>query len=214
MKDKRTIIQEFLNVPSPYAQELLRELSEGVKFKVYPPRTRFNTEDNGRHNCFLLRAGAINICADPNDRVISIQQAPAILGFITLLSSAVDFRIYTLFESEIAVISREKAFSVIAEKNLWETYAKHAEIVANRLYLQNMFITAPTSYEILRHLLIDFINQPVNIRHSITVERYVCERSKLSRSGVLKILAKLKEGNHIVIEKGILIGINDLPEEL
>jgi len=214
MKDKRTIIQEFLNVPSPYAGELLHELSEGVSFKTYPPRIRFNAELNGHHRCYLLRSGAVNICADPNDRVVGIQSAPAILGFLTLLSNAVDFRIYTILESEIAILPKEKAFNIIARKNLWEMYARHVELVANRLYFQNMFISAPTSYEILRNLLIDFINQPESIRSTITIERYVCEKSQLSRSGVLKILAKLREGNHIVVEKGILIKINGLPKEI
>lgn len=213
MKDKRVIIQDFMNGPTPYAGELLQELSPGQTFKKYAPRTRFDAEVHGQHNCFLIREGVVNVCAEPNDRVIGILRAPAILGFITLLSNALNFKIYTVLECEIAVLSKEEAFSIIAKKNLWEVYAKHTEVVANRLYLNNLHITAPTSYGIIRNLIFELINQPDSIRNMITIERYVCEKSQLSRSGVLKILAKLKEGNYIVVEKGMLKSINRLPDE-
>jgi CRP-like cAMP-binding protein len=55
------------------------------------------------------------------------------------------------------------------------------------------------------------MNEDENFRRSITVERYIREKTQLSRSGVMRILADLKTGGFIEMEDGRLIKINKLP---
>jgi CRP-like cAMP-binding protein len=45
----------------------------------------------------------------------------------------------------------------------------------------------------------------------VTAERYIREKTQLSRSGVMRILADLKTGGFIEMEEGRLIKINKLP---
>lgn len=45
----------------------------------------------------------------------------------------------------------------------------------------------------------------------MTAEKYIREKTHLSRSGVMRILADLKTGGFIEMEEGRLIKINKLP---
>jgi hypothetical protein len=49
---------------------------------------------------------------------------------------------------------------------------------------------------------------------SVTAERYIREKTQLSRSGVMRILADLKTGGFIEMEEGRLIKINKLPARI
>jgi len=49
------------------------------------------------------------------------------------------------------------------------------------------------------------------VRNNITVVSYVMNRTFLSRSTIMKILAQLKTGGYIAMEKGILKTINRIP---
>ncbi|CAM6830726.1 helix-turn-helix domain-containing protein [Klebsiella michiganensis] len=51
----------------------------------------------------------------------------------------------------------------------------------------------------------------MDYRHSVTAEKYIREKTRLSRSGVMRILAALKTGGFIEMEEGKLIKINKLP---
>jgi hypothetical protein len=50
-------------------------------------------------------------------------------------------------------------------------------------------------------------------RRSVTAEKYIREKTQLSRSGVMRILADLKTGGFIEMEEGRLIKINKLPPD-
>ncbi|WP_416173619.1 helix-turn-helix domain-containing protein [Enterobacter kobei] len=47
----------------------------------------------------------------------------------------------------------------------------------------------------------------------MTAERYIRNKTPLSRSGVMKILSSLKSGGYINIEQGKLISIGVLPKK-
>ncbi|MCX3081582.1 helix-turn-helix domain-containing protein, partial [Klebsiella michiganensis] len=69
----------------------------------------------------------------------------------------------------------------------------------------------PTAYEMIRQQLIKLMEEEVDYRHSVTAEKYIREKTRLSRSGVMRILAALKTGGFIEMEEGKLIKINKLP---
>jgi len=89
--------------------------------------------------------------------------------------------------------------------------SKHLMFVYNRLYNNVMPQGAPTAYEMIRQQLIKLMDEDESYRNAITAERYIREKTQLSRSGVMRILADLKTGGFIEIEDGRLVKINKLP---
>lgn len=63
----------------------------------------------------------------------------------------------------------------------------------------------------IRQQLLKLMDEDEHYRSSITAERYIREKTQLSRSGVMRILADLRTGGFIDIEEGKLIRINKLP---
>ena len=64
--------------------------------------------------------------------------------------------------------------------------------VYSRLYNNVMPQGAPTAYEMIRQQLIKLMEEDESYRSSVTAERYIREKTHLSRSGVMRILADLK----------------------
>ncbi|MHA0938650.1 helix-turn-helix domain-containing protein, partial [Enterobacter kobei] len=59
----------------------------------------------------------------------------------------------------------------------------------------------------------ELFNEDPSVRNNITVESYIREKTHLSRSGVMRILAGLKKGGYIEMQRGVLINIVKLPEK-
>ncbi len=53
--------------------------------------------------------------------------------------------------------------------------------------------------------------EPSRIRKSMTAAGYIMDKTLLSRSGIMRILKQLREAKYIILERGILVGINHLP---
>jgi CRP-like cAMP-binding protein len=68
-----------------------------------------------------------------------------------------------------------------------------------------------TSYELICQQLVQLMNEDESYRRGITAERYIRDKTQLSRSGVMRILADLKAGGYVEMEEGRLIKINKLP---
>ena len=83
--------------------------------------------------------------------------------------------------------------------------------VGTRLYRSVMAKGAPTAYEMIRQQLVLLMQEDDSFRRSVTAERYIRDKTHLSRSGVMRILADLKTGGFIEMEEGRLIKINKLP---
>lgn len=101
--------------------------------------------------------------------------------------------------------------AIIKEKALWGLLSQQLMYVYSRLYNNVMPQGAPTAYEMIRQQLIKLTEEEEDYRLSVTAEKYIREKTHLSRSGVMRILADLKTGGFIEMEEGRLIKINKLP---
>lgn len=99
----------------------------------------------------------------------------------------------------------------IEAKQLWEIMARHMIIVTNKLFIQNEMVAAPTTYDVLCYQLQALAKESDNIRQQIAAYQYILDRTHLSRSSVMKMLAALKKGGYIELEQGKLVAINHLP---
>ncbi|MEH9277909.1 helix-turn-helix domain-containing protein, partial [Klebsiella quasipneumoniae] len=69
----------------------------------------------------------------------------------------------------------------------------------------------PASYRVVRTK--SYLFNKAAIRQQITAAAYIKSRTYLSRSGIMRILAELRTGNYITMERGILLDINHLPRK-
>lgn len=72
-------------------------------------------------------------------------------------------------------------------------------------------LNVPTSFDILRYQLLMLIQEPDEICASTAAYQYILDRTRLSRSSIMKMLAELKKGHYIQLENGKLLAIHHLP---
>lgn len=148
---------------------------------------------------------------------------------LQLLSSIADENTITLY-GLIEVLQEEKLFSLRTESpcegirvparylmncqddaELWMDIAKVVAYFVKIAIIRDQQLVGVTSYHIIRHQLISLMAYPESLRIKINIKDFIRERSRLSRSNILRILGELQNGGYITIKRGKLIDIKYLP---
>ncbi|GJL41830.1 TPA: helix-turn-helix domain-containing protein [Enterobacter chengduensis] len=196
---------------SPYAQELISHLLAECTTQRAARGERFDLQINGQGMCYLILEGTIAIYRRSDDMMLSTARSPAVFGLANLTDIYFNDYIKTVSPCLIGTLTAERVNDIIQEKALWGLLSQQLMFVYSRLYNNVMPQGAPTAYEMIRQQLFTLMEEDEGYRLSVTAERYIREKTQLSRSGVMRILADLKTGGFIEIEEGRLIKINKLP---
>lgn len=196
---------------SPYAQELISYLLPECTTRRTARGERLDLQINGQGMCYLILEGTIAIYRRSDDMMLSTARSPALFGLANLTDIYFNDYLKTVSPCLIGTLTTERVNEIIKEKALWGLLSKQLMFVYSRLYNNVMPQGAPTAYEMIRQQLIKLMEEDESYRSSVTAERYIREKTQLSRSGVMRILADLKTGGFIEMEEGRLIKINKLP---
>lgn len=196
---------------SPYAQEFISHLQPYCTTYRTGRCEQFDLQVNGQGMCYLLLEGTIAIYRRSDNMMLSTALSPALFGLANLTDIYFDDYFKTVTPCQIGVLTTRRVEEIIKEKALWGLLSKQLMFVYNRLYHNVMPQGTPTAYEMIRQQLIKLMEEEEGYRYSVTAERYIREKTRLSRSGVMRILAALKTGGFIEMEEGKLIKINKLP---
>ena len=74
-------------------------------------------------------------------------------------------------------------------------------------------LVARSAYSIVREFLLEINELMVYHQRDINIYDYIQEYTSLARSTIIKILADLKKGNYIQVDKGRLMHLSALPEK-
>lgn len=197
-----------------YLKKLMDKLDPHLQYHNIGTNTRFTYASNRNAKCFFLKSGLMSVYRQPDDILVELFDAPTLRGAMILppgTDSSYTFKV--LAPSEIAIVDRDVFFEMLSKHRLWELFAMH-QLMISSLAIERIFkLTKPTSYDIIRHQLYELINLSDELRESIVVADYIRGKTRMSRSGVLRILSDLKSGGFIVIEKGILKEVRSLPNK-
>ncbi|MDY0972468.1 winged helix-turn-helix transcriptional regulator [Siccibacter turicensis] len=197
-----------LSERSPWSQRLLDELLPLAQIKRYPKGTRLNLGSGAEQTCYMVVNGWINVYRAADDLLILSVPGPTLMGI-----AIHEAYIITSTPCSIAAMPVEELHRHVQEKNLWEQLARHIMVLTHKLYVYSRKLSAPTAYEIICNQLVELINEPESLRKEIAVERYIRDKTHLSRSSVMKILSSLRAGEYIVIDNGRLVEIRHLPSK-
>ncbi|MCS3601728.1 MULTISPECIES: helix-turn-helix domain-containing protein [Buttiauxella] len=191
--------------------DLIDVLSPFVTFEKVPSQRRLYYTVDGVKMCYIIRSGLIKVCRNADEFVMATLPTPNIAGITDMIPDTSGVYLELQDEADIAILTTAHAQQLIAETNSWELLAKHITKVTTNLFNNNIIMTAPTTYEVVKFHLIMLIQEPASVREKTSAVKYILERTRLSRSTVMKMLAQLKQGGHIQLEDGILVTLNHLP---
>jgi hypothetical protein len=190
---------------------LIEHLSPDSKILQTNVRDSLSYSADKEKNCFLLHSGSVMLHRKVDGMVLNSESAPYVFGISTQYTDP-DYLFIRIHEhSQVSVLPVEQANQIISACNLWRSLAQLLIYTATRVYDHCAKICALSSYEIICYQLYELMYEPEDVRNNITVASYVMNRTFLSRSTIMKILAQLKAGGYIGMEKGILKTINRIP---
>ena len=196
---------------SPYAQALSSHVLPDCTTRHSARGERLDLQIDGQGMCYLILEGTVAIYRRSDDMMLSTARSPALFGLANLTDIYFNDYLKTVSPCLIGTLTAERVNDIIKEKALWGLLSKQLMFVYSRLYNNVMPQGAPTAYEMIRQQLIKLMEEDDSYRGSVTAERYIREKTQLSRSGVMRILADLKTGGFIEMEEGRLLKINKLP---
>lgn len=198
---------------SDIAQQLIDKLSSCAEIVHIPPRRRLSLQVSAVRLCYVILEGQVSVHRISDGLMLGTLHDPGLIGIVNMDSLVADAYLRTLVPCKIGILKVETAREVICTHNLWEHVTKHMFEVASKLVRSGEKLSLPSSYDMICVQLQELINQPPEIRNNITAEHYVREKTYLSRSGIMRVLAELKKGGYIETHRGILIKINNLPSK-
>jgi CRP-like cAMP-binding protein len=187
-------------------KQLVDALIPQAKHRHYAKGTKLSFVQKNAPFCHILISGTVDVYRITDSLLLTSLSTSHIMGLAT-------HDIYAVVTSpaQIASISLEDVCKHIARQNLWQTFAEFLLAISHKIYLHAQGISAPTTYEVICNQLVLLMESPIALRQNVTAVRFICERSHLSRSLVMKVLSDLKKGDYIEMKKGELIAINFLP---
>jgi hypothetical protein len=211
MKDLTTLKSEHDTSLLYATAELFEKLSPYLEFHKVPAQTRFNLYEDGTSYCYFVRDGWFSIHHSADPVLLGTLQLPGIIGIGGAIPESAGLYIESKVESEVAISTVPEMHALINELDLWEMLSKHIFRMTGSIFTKGVLLTGSTSYEIMRFHLLELINEPDAIRNSTVAATYVQQKTRLSRSTIMKILAQLKQGGYVTLENGILKEVHKLP---
>lgn len=206
------ITREGINKPLADIQKVINVLGPlSTPISSLPRRTYYFTQGN-QSFCYLLQEGYAALHRVSDGMVIDWIKSPMFLGLgMQLINNNETYFFTTESHVQLSRLTVSQAKESIAKAELWESVAIQLAYFIWRMSINSSQMSGLSSYEIIRFQLINLMSEPDEIRENITAAQYVQERTLLSRSGIMKLLALFKAEHYIVIEKGILTAINEIP---
>ena len=195
-------IMALINYLSPISNKL--ETTE---------RQFINHKDSDKRMCFILHKGSVTLYRRNDGIILNSESAPYIFGLSTQHLAQDYLSIRTNEDSEISYLSIDDTNKIIARHNLWKQLSYLMIYTITRIYDHCSKISSLSSYEIICHQLYELMNEPEDVRNQVSVATYIKDRTFLSRSSIMKILAQLKEGGYIVTDRGVLIELFTPPKK-
>ncbi|MHA6636015.1 hydrogen peroxide resistance inhibitor IprA [Citrobacter farmeri] len=203
-----------LNKPLKEIAQLDKSLSKyGTRFSYANEKHLLYSTEKNPDTTVVILEGIISLRR--NEQIlVGIGQAPFIMGLTNgVMKNDVQYDLLSEGMCSGYSLSSSQTVAVIEECQLWRE-AFYWLTWQNRIMEQRDWqLIGKNSYEQIRSTLISMIEWEDGLRSRIGVMNYIHQRTRISRSVVAEVLAALRKGGYIEMNKGKLMGINRLPSE-
>jgi hypothetical protein len=210
MYDFSKVIEQ--DTPITSIDEILTSIKPITQVRQGRSGQRFYLDQSDKKMCFLLYSGTCIAKRTHDSLVLSTIRSPSIFGLQDIFHAKSDMHLLAMTDVEYGMVAVDEFFSYADDNHLWKNICYMLMLSATRFSEYQKETVGISNYELICNLLSSLSVESFEIRATTTALEYIQERSLLSRSGIMKTLATLKEGGYIVIKKGLLISINSLPK--
>ncbi|EFS3370492.1 helix-turn-helix domain-containing protein [Salmonella enterica] len=199
---------------NPYAKIIVEALRPVAEIINIVPRRNLSLYINNVQYCYLLLNGNFGIYRKNDNRMVAVVYCPNIFGVAGMVAGQSGIYIKALTSATVGKISLNVVEHTIEALELWKPLSLYMMSLSSKLYIYGEKLSATTAYEIICLQLNELMNEKKFFREGITAERYIRDKTNLSRSRIMKILSGLRQGGFIEIHRGVLVNISALPSKI
>ncbi|WP_320727303.1 helix-turn-helix domain-containing protein [Enterobacter sp. 118C5] len=198
--------------PVNHFHNLIAGISDASRIKTARARQLISLDNHAEPMTFILHDGIAAAYRNSDQLLLKYFKAPMILGVNELVDINADtfVKAYTTIHYEI--MPSKNVLEVINHESLWKDISYVYMYGIKQLLHAHKTSAGLSTYELIRLNLMALMSEDEDLRSQINVSDYIQEKTRISRSRVMKILSDLRNGGYIEVNRGILITINKLPE--
>lgn len=197
--------------PEEHILKLINATSDPVRVKSGSKRQIISFLQYNDPVCFILHEGDVSLYRDQDHLLMANLTAPSMLGINLLQENNPGIYVQARSPIRFEMMTQKQFTDAVIKNELWESLAYTFMFMSLR-FLENHFIsTGVSTYDLVRNNLLELIAESDDFRLATNACDYIQERTKLSRSGIMKMLGDLKKGGYIDLQRGVLISISNLP---
>ncbi|WP_330983524.1 MULTISPECIES: helix-turn-helix domain-containing protein [Enterobacterales] len=185
--------------------------TSGCEEKTLKKWQRISTEDSGY--IYVIVSGEVEFRRESDELCVFTLTEKCLFGFSSAYCNSQ--HMYGLVRADTVVrrIKKDEFSTLMHEHGLWEELMKVLSWYISLLSKRDDVLIARSAYSIVREFLLEIDQLIVQYQRNVNIYDYIQEYTNLARSTIIKILADLKKGGYIVVEKGRLLNITSLPEK-
>ncbi|HHA2008505.1 TPA: helix-turn-helix domain-containing protein [Enterobacter mori] len=160
----------------------------------------------------VFHDGLLAAYRNTDQLLLSYFEGPLLVGLneFSDLNNSFVYKAYSEVHYEIQ--PQKKVIEKIENGNLWRETAFSLMFGIKRLAEEYHNSAGLSTYDLIRINLLALMEEEEELRLAINVSDYIQDKTRISRSRVMKILSDLRDGEFIEIRRGILLKVNKLPE--
>lgn len=197
--------------PIAHIKILQESIAGDCKKSKAKPGQRFQLILNGKKMCFLLLQGKCDVKLHGNSMIMGSMEYPSMIGVNELMPDPSNVVVQATTNIEYIYIPLDDMLLHVDKYDLWKSLSYLLMYVSSRFNEYLKTNSGISTYELICNLLKALSNEDFETRATVSAARYILDRTSMSRSGVMKVLSNLNRGGYIVIKRGLLIQINNLP---
>ncbi|MBF2788688.1 MULTISPECIES: helix-turn-helix domain-containing protein [Enterobacter] len=199
--------------PETHFNALIKAVSDSKRIQSAKPRQPIMLEKHTEPVTFILHEGVVAIYRSSDRLLIKYSRAPMITGMNELIDINDGFFIKAYKSVSYEILPTKEMLDIISTQGLWKDASYCYMYGIRQMLLAHYSSVGLSTYELIRLNLISLMNEDEALSDYVNVSDYILEKTRLSRSRVMKILSDLRIGGYIEINRGILKKINKLPEK-
>lgn len=185
----------------------------GTRFEFNSEKQVIFSSDAGSDDTFVILEGIISLRREEHV-LVGIAQAPYIMGLADgLIKNDIPYKLITESNCSGYHLPAAQTIKLIEQNQLWRDAFHWLAWQNHILEIRDLQLIGHNSYEQIRATLLSMNDWGEELRARIGVMNYIHQRTRISRSVVAEVLAALRKGNYIEMNKGKLVSINRLPVE-
>lgn len=155
--------------------------------------------------------GRLSMVRKGDDKHLFTIIAPSLIGLTELFQTQGYHLLLAKTKCSGFCIEGTRLRALITTNPVWESVANILSFHIHSLMARDEQLMAASSYQAIRHKLMELMTYPQEMRSSISIRKFIQEGTNISRSHVVRILSELAQGKYIVVNKGKLVSIKFLP---